>query len=142
MIFIKIKREDLPRLELLSKYSGFNSKDSYTDNLPDRQDYVRYVAFYDLHFSYRDQRKIKGSIKKMGGKDITITSLGQGPILDKDTRKMLIDCSLMGAVAFTSGSGSVIGLSGNLAQGLVVGIITAASTFLIDLLLVRSRSKN
>jgi hypothetical protein len=138
MIFVKVKKDEFPRLGFLTRYPGFNSIDSYADNLPDNQNYITYVAFYDLHFSYWDKIKIKNTVKKMGGHGVYITYLGRDPIFSKETSDLLINCSLMGVVTFFPGLMGVHFLSpGKVIEALVVGGITAASAFFTELYIER-----
>jgi len=61
---IKVKKDELSRLRFLATIKGF-SNESYTDDLPAYRDYVMYTAIYNVHFSFRQERGLKKSIKKM-----------------------------------------------------------------------------
>jgi hypothetical protein len=134
---IEIVRERLPRLGFLANLPGFDNGESHTDDLPDHQNYVMYTAIYNRHFSYREERRIKKIIGKHGGA-VTTLHLGKGPMLSKDSKDMLIDCSIMAAVAFFSGLVSANFLSsGKGIEALGVGLITAVTTFFTELAIER-----
>jgi hypothetical protein len=98
---IKVKKDELSRLRFLATIKGF-SNESYTDDLPAYRDYVMYTAIYNVHFSFRQERSLKKSIKN-GGDVTNVLHLGREPLLSKEDRTMLIDCLLITTVAFSSG---------------------------------------
>jgi len=95
-----------------------------------QNEYVMLEARYSNYFGYNTKKRFKKVIKNHGGKLTLVTTLGDKPMLNSETKRILRDSMIVSAITFLTTLGGTKAFSSLDINTLPIAVISGLTAFL------------